>query len=113
MAEKGISQSDDALVEQTKYELHELLPWLELSECTYQVISVDRAEPSQHEQKRPDTPYVRQFGNNTVCWPTKLTLVPLLGDMVEKLLQFVPVKDPQIKLREPVRFANAPWATKK
>ena len=75
--------------------------------------SVDRAEPSQHEQKRPDTPYVRQFGNNTVCWPTKLTLVPLLGDMEEKLLQFVPVKDPQINLGEPVRFANAPWATKK
>ena len=77
------------------------------------MLSINRAEPSQHEQKRPDTPYVRQFGNNTVCWPTKLTLTPLLGDMVEKLLRFAPVKDPQISLEEPVRLADAPWTTKK
>ena len=113
LAEKGVNKSDEALIEQTKCELRELLPWLELSECTYQVLSINRAEPSQHEQKRPDTPYVRQFGNNTVCWPTKLTLTPLLGDMIEKLLRFAPVKDPQISMEEPVRLADAPWTKKK
>ena len=29
-----------------------------------------------------DTPYAQLIGNVMVCWPTKLTLVPMLGDLV-------------------------------
>jgi len=109
LAEKGVGQSDDALIEQAKGELRELLPWVELTHCTYQVLSIDRAEPSQQDHKRPDTPYVRQFGNTIICWPTKLTLAPLLGDMVDDLLQFEPCDDQQISLSAPVRIAPSPW----
>ena len=59
-----------------------MLPWIPLNQCEFSCLRVDRAEPGQAEGLRPDTPFVKRFGNTLVCWPTKLTLTPLMGDMV-------------------------------
>lgn len=43
---------------------------------------INRAEPRVADLKRPDTAYVEQRDAMLVCWPTKLTLCPDLGDVV-------------------------------
>lgn len=110
LAETGVEQSDQALIAQARSELQSLLSWVDFSNCSYRTLSINRAEPSQKHQKRPDEPYAEQFGNTLVCWPTKMTLAPLLGDKVDELLQFTPEQTADIHLSRPVSLATSPWS---
>lgn len=69
--------------------LGHLFPWLDLRETRVGVRRIDRAEPARSEGGRPDAPFVAKHvvnshGDVIVCWPVKLTLAPLLGDMALK-----------------------------
>ena len=86
LAETGVSRSDEKQLAFARDELRELFPWISFKDCRFSCLRIDRAEASQADQSRPDTPFLGCYDNIMVCWPTKLTLVPLLGDMVmEKL----------------------------
>ena len=96
LAESGINRSPREQIRMARQELAALLPWIPLDSCEFSTWRMDRAEAarpaaSPSKAQRPDTPCVKKFqvkrlGNVIVCWPTKLTLVPLLGDLVLKQL---------------------------
>ena len=57
-----------------------MFPWLSFDGCTFDTLDIDRAEPDQLSGGLPDSPFVEKVGNAIVCWPTKLTLAPLMAD---------------------------------
>ena len=111
LAETGVHRSEHEQIDYARRELAGLLPWINTSACTFSSFRVDRAEVGQAEGLRPDYPFARRYGNVVVCWPTKLTLAPMLGDMVLKLMP-APVH-PQPCLPDTLASAptgRAPWA---
>jgi len=111
LAEEGVGKDPIDLIEDTKKELATLLPWIDLTGTSWATLNVDRAEPSQSTHARPDFPFVEAKDNAMVCWPTKLTLCPMLGDQVlEKLntAQFTSHEEtlPQLPLAQ---IAKTPW----
>lgn len=82
VAETGVARTDDAQIAFAGKALHRLFPWLDLAGAEWATLDVDRAEPVQPDRSRPDAPHVEMRGNVFVCWPTKLTLTPLLADDV-------------------------------
>lgn len=87
LAEQGVNQTPDALIEQARRELRELLPWIDLSECQWTTLPVNRAEPAQSGLVRPDNAYVQPCRNALISWPTKLALAPNLSDLVIQELE--------------------------
>lgn len=86
LAEIGVDLDDEQLIDRAKKELNELLPWIDIEGATFATLPVDRAEPAQKTGARPDLPFVQQDANGVTCWPTKLTLTPMLAAEVQKLL---------------------------
>lgn len=82
LAEQGVNQTADALIDAAKRELTELLPWINLDNCQWTTLPVNRAEPAQSGLVRPDNAYVQAKGNALISWPTKLALAPNLSDLV-------------------------------
>lgn len=95
LAEQGVDASADTLIQRAQQELTELLPWVDLSQCQWATLKVNRAEPAQSGLVRPDSAYVQAVHNALVCWPTKLALSPHLSDLVLEQLtadQVTPAK---------------------
>lgn len=86
LAESGVDRSEKDQIAFAKSELAEIVSWVDLSDCEFSTLRIDRAEAGQTEGLRPDRPYAEKFGNVIVCWPTKLTLAPMLGDRVLSLM---------------------------
>ena len=86
LAESGVARNEAEQIEFAKKELAAIMSWMDYSECEFSTFRVDRAEAGGETQLRPDTPYVRRHENVVVCWPTKLTLAPMMGDMLMKLM---------------------------
>jgi glycerol-3-phosphate dehydrogenase len=86
LAESGVARDETAQIEFAKKELAAILPWMDYSGCEFSTLRIDRAEAGSNSLLRPDTPYVRRHGNVVVCWPTKLTLAPMMGDLFMKLM---------------------------
>ena len=90
LATAGAGESPERLVDHARGELAELLPWLDLGECEWRTLTLDRAEHAQAGLMRPDTAFVgpvADVDNALVAWPTKLTLTPRLGELLESQLQ--------------------------
>lgn len=90
LATAGSAADPQQLIARAREELQQLLPWLELGQCDWRSISLDRAEPRQASLLRPDSAYVGSatgVDNALVAWPTKLTLCPQMGAAIEKQLQ--------------------------
>ena len=79
LAESGVNRSDKEQIEFAQQELSQIFPSVNTTGCRFATWRVDRAEPRQNNRKRPDRPYCEQLGNVLVCWPIKMTLVPLLA----------------------------------
>lgn len=87
LAEQGVNLAPDALVRRAQQELAELLPWIDLRDCHWTTLPVNRAEPAQSGAARPDTAYLQAVKNVLVTWPTKLALAPDLSDQAIAALQ--------------------------
>lgn len=92
LAEQGVNQTADALIDAAKRELTELLPWINLDNCQWTTLPVNRAEPAQSGLVRPDNAYVQAKGNALISWPTKLALAPNLSDLVFEELERQQIK---------------------
>jgi glycerol-3-phosphate dehydrogenase len=109
LAESGVTRSDVEQIACARQELKKLLPWLDFSDCEFSCFRIDRAEPSQADQGRPDTPYAHTFGNISVCWPTKLTLAPMLGDMVMEQITINASASDRFENTEAPLVGLSPW----
>jgi hypothetical protein len=98
-------------IEATRQELATCFPSVDWNDAQFETVSVDRAEPAQNDLRRPDEAFVSAESNAIVCWPTKLTLAPDLGDRVLDILADTkPMPsfwqgNPQPSLE----FASPPW----
>ena len=61
-------------------------PGLDLEGATFDVVSVERAEPAgvfpDADIREAADPFVARHGNCLLCWPIKMSLAPRLGDLV-------------------------------
>ena len=82
----GVARDEASQIAVAKKELAELVPWLDLSEAQWATLRIDRAEPAQSSQARPDNAFLAEQGRLLVGWPTKLALSPDFADRVEAAL---------------------------
>ena len=102
LAESGVARNEAEQIEFAKTELAAIMPWMDYSGCEFSTFRIDRAEAGGEILLRPDTPYVRRHGNVVVCWPTKLTLAPMMGDMFMNLMA-----EPKAALATPPNLPRA------
>ena len=86
LATDGVSRSAAEQCRQARRELETCLPWLDWRTAQFASFRIGRAEPRQPGNRRPDQAFAQAQGNCIVCWPTKLTLAPDLGDKVLALM---------------------------
>jgi hypothetical protein len=90
LAEDGVHISADALIARAKTELQTLFSWLDWCDAEWSTFCVDRAEPTQPGLLRPDNAWLSACDDLSRCvvaWPTKLTLMPNLGNLLMNYLQ--------------------------
>ena len=87
LAERGVEMSEAALAGATRDELNLLFPWLNFSDAQISSVRIDRAEPREQGLVKPDNARAERDADTLVAWPTKLTLVPDLGERVLRLLE--------------------------
>lgn len=102
LAESGVARNEAEQIEFAKTELAAIMPWMDYSGCEFSTFRIDRAEAGGEILLRPDTPYVHRHGNVVVCWPTKLTLAPMMGDMFMNLMA-----EPKAALAAPPNLPRA------
>ncbi|HEY5645099.1 MAG TPA: FAD-dependent oxidoreductase [Pseudomonadales bacterium] len=113
LATDGADRSDDEQIAAARLELARCAPWLDWGGAELFCLPWDRAEPAQVGGRRPDEAFVAQHEDVVVCWPTKLSLAPDLGDKVLGTLgpaRSAVVPAPPIDL-PPAAVAPLPWAT--
>jgi len=111
LANDGVDRTDIEQVDFARRELASCVPWLDWQHAQLNNLRIDRAEPAQQGGLRPDEAFVVQRGPVIVAWPTKLSLVPDLG---ERALEFMPAAatqnpaDTQLAIA-PATLASEPW----
>ncbi|MFP6805942.1 MAG: FAD-dependent oxidoreductase [Pseudomonadales bacterium] len=111
LAESGVNRSGPAQIQFARKELSAIFPWLPFKDARWASFRVDRAEVTQKEMLRPDQPFFKFINNIVVCWPTKLTLVPMMANSVSAavdlpLTNTLPGALPDLPFAE---IADAPW----
>ena len=86
LATDGVGRGAQAQCDRARLELETCFPWMDWSLATFESWRIDRAEPRQRAGARPDQAFAEASGPCIVCWPTKFTLAPDLGDRVLSLL---------------------------
>lgn len=86
LASDGVAMAPAQLVDHARAELEACLPWVSWRNADITTLRIDRAEPAQREARRPDEAFAESAGPAVLAWPTKLSLVPDLGDKVLRLL---------------------------
>jgi len=116
LAESGVHLDTASQQTRAKAELTTLFPWVDFSSATWHSFMINRAEPRIADLKRPDNAFVSGCANLMVCWPTKLSLCPNLGDRVCELLPDTlsglrdALTSPELaSLLPPGGHANPPW----
>ena len=104
LAETGVGKSGEEQIEVAQREVKDLLPWIDIDNLSWTSFHIDRAEPAQENHSRPDFPFVHHSDNALVCWPTKLTLTPMLAEQVSHAISITP------NLSAPPKY-NLPHAT--
>ncbi|NIP13808.1 MAG: FAD-dependent oxidoreductase [Pseudomonadales bacterium] len=111
LATDGVQLDAPDLIDRARRELGACVPWLSWDDAQFETLRVDRAEPEQTRGGRPDEAFAAATGSCVVCWPTKLSLVPNLGDKVLPLLSpptNTPADVPNLRL-PPARVGRSPW----
>lgn len=98
LAEQGVTQDAEKLIERGANELHTLLPALTLKQPRWKTLRIDRSEIAQSKRRRPEGAQLSHLGGNVLCAsPTKLTYAPQLGDQFADWLHHqgqTPIKKP-------------------
>ncbi|MES2625336.1 MAG: FAD-dependent oxidoreductase [Pseudomonadota bacterium] len=82
LAESGAHISKEEQISRSKTRVAELFPWCDFSRAAWHSFYINRAEAKQADGKRPDNVSVQTAANVLYCWPTKLTLAPILANTV-------------------------------
>lgn len=82
MAESGVERSPQQQIDLVKRELHEVLPWVDVSAADWSTLRVDRAEPKTAGGMRPDGCYLNNKAGVITAWPTKLAFAPRLAQEI-------------------------------
>jgi glycine/D-amino acid oxidase-like deaminating enzyme len=86
LASRGAALEQGELIAHTRQELATCIPWIDWNRAEFTALRIDRAEPEQTHGKRPDEAFAVEIDDCLVCWPTKLSLAPDLGDRVLAIL---------------------------
>ena len=86
LATSGVERSVEEQCRFARSELTACVPWIDWREAAIECFRIDRAEPRQAKGQRPDEAFAQAQGGCIVCWPTKLTLTPDLGQKVLALM---------------------------
>ena len=87
LAEEGVGRDAQTQIKAAQQELAQLFHWIDLSDCQWATLSIDRAEPSQPDGGRPADAFAELNDGVITAWPTKMAMAPRLADQVEQLLQ--------------------------
>ena len=112
LAEEGVNKSDAELIQATKSELNELIPWLELKGAEWGVLEINRAEIKKPGTTRPDNFSIENHKNVITAWPTKMALAPVLADAVYEIVSKENIKpNPDLSLPDwqAPMYAEYPW----
>ncbi len=110
LAETGVEKSGEEQIEIAKKEVRDLLPWVDITDLRWTSFHIDRAEPAQKTHARPDFPFVHRSENTLTCWPTKLTLTPMLAEQVSQAISIVPSSSSPPKYNLPhATLGISPW----
>jgi hypothetical protein len=111
LAETGIDRSEGEQIDFARKEINSLFPWMDMGKAKWATYRIDRAEPAQAERNRPDQPFFKMHNNILVCWPTKLTLVPMMADAICATLTLPESGNQQSLMPDlPIaEIAPAPW----
>jgi hypothetical protein len=111
LATDGVALTPGELVTHARRELETCVPWINWGNAKFETLRIDRAEPAEKKGGRPDRAYAQATQSCLVCWPTKLSLVPDLGDRVLELLPApcVPAGDPNRLNLPRARIGRPAW----
>ena len=112
LAEDGINKSDAEVIQATKNELNELIPWLELKDAEWGVLEINRAEIKKPGTTRPDSFSIENNKNLITAWPTKMALAPILADALFEIVDkenIMPAPDLSLPDWEQPIYADFPW----
>ena len=82
LATDGVQRTEAEQTAHARSELTRCVPWIDWTRAEFESLRIDRAEPAQEGGRRPDEAFLSPVGGALVCWPTKLSLAPHLGDRV-------------------------------
>ena len=109
LASDGVDMTAEALGRHALGELRACVPWINWEGAQVETLRIDRAEPLHPKGKRPDQAFAEAYGPVIVCWPTKLSLTPDLGDRVAPLLSAPAKTNPPTLSLPPASLGHAPW----
>ena len=109
LAAEGTGRTAAEQRRHARRELEACLPWLDWRQARFTSFRVDRAEPRQPGSQRPDKAFAQAQGPCIVCWPTKLTLAPDLGDQVLRLMPPPQHPAPPMLDLPPATVGTPPW----
>jgi glycine/D-amino acid oxidase-like deaminating enzyme len=115
LASDGVALSADELTTHARQELEHCVPWVRWDSAEFTTLRIDRAEPLDPRGQRPDRAFAAAHGPVVVCWPTKLSLMPDLGDRVQALVG--PALSDDAKTTRPTldlpaaQLGQSPWAS--
>ena len=109
LAEEGAGRSPADQRRHARHELQACLPWLDWRQVHLDSFHLHRAEPLQPGNRLPHQAFAQKLGNCIVCWPTKLTLAPDLGDKVLPLMSKPQHPDPPVLDLPAATLGTPPW----
>ena len=111
LATDGVTRDADAQAAHARSELAACVPWIDWREAEISCHRYDRAEPRQSGGRRPDEAFVSCADDLIVCWPTKLSLTPDLGDrVIDCLPPPAGLAEPGPLAIPPVALGQPPWS---
>ena len=90
LAEQGVHRSAADQIQVAKKILSAWLPWVDLSQATFDSFLIDRAEGLTEIGDKPATPVINhldEINNLITIWPTKLTFAPWVGFKILEILK--------------------------
>ncbi len=114
IAESGATRTHEEQIKAAQNKLNELFPWCDLTNAQWHSFFINRAEALTKNGARPETASIHQYKNISLCWPSKLTLAPNLGQQIVNLFQEINFKpgvynNPDLSKISSTDIAIPPW----